>query len=65
MKIQVDVTPATKRSLATKAQELGVSVEELARAAIIDIAAKPEKEFLAAAKYVLRKNKELYKRLAR
>ena len=46
MKIQVDVTPATKRSLATKAQELGVSVEELARAAIIDIAAKPEKEFL-------------------
>jgi hypothetical protein len=65
MKIQVEVTPAAKRSLSSQAHELGVSLEELARAAILDLAAKPGKDFQSAARYVLRKNKELYKRLAK
>ncbi len=65
MKIEIEVSPATRRSLASKAEELGVSVEDLAKAALVDIATRPSREFQTAARYVLRKNRELYRRLAR
>ena len=65
MKIEIEVSPATRRSLASKAEELGVSLEDLAKAALVDIATRPGREFQAAARYVLRKNRELYRRLAR
>lgn len=41
-----------------------VSPEELARAGLEDWLRQPKKDFLEAAKYVLEKNQELYRRLA-
>jgi hypothetical protein len=46
------------------AQRLNVSVNDLAKAAINDLLAKPDHEFERAATRVLKKNAELCKRLA-
>lgn len=46
------------------ADRLGVTPEELARAGIEELLAKPDDAFKRAADYVLRKNDELYRRLA-
>jgi antitoxin FitA len=43
---------------------LGTSPEELARASIEDLLARPEGDFEKAARYILQKNAELYRRLA-
>lgn len=49
--------------LATAAKELGVPIEDLLRRITDDFLNRNE-SFEAAAKYVLRKNAELYRRLA-
>jgi hypothetical protein len=49
------------RSLAAQA---GVSPEELARIGLEEWLARPREDFRQAAGYVLRKNAELYRRLA-
>jgi predicted transcriptional regulator len=41
-----------------------VTPEELARVSIEELLARPEESFRDAAQYVLRKNAELYRRLA-
>ena len=46
------------------ARKLNVSVNELAMAAINELLAKPENDFDRAAERVLKKNAELYRRLA-
>ena len=46
------------------ANRLGVSVEDLARMSIEELLAQPEEDFERAADYVLKKNAELYRRLA-
>jgi antitoxin FitA len=46
------------------AERTGVSVETLARSSLEELLAKPDDEFESAADYVLRKNEELYRRLA-
>jgi antitoxin FitA len=46
------------------AARVGVSPEELAQAGIEDWLGRPREDFLAAARYVLEKNRELYRRLA-
>jgi hypothetical protein len=43
---------------------LGTSPEELARASIEDLLGRPEEDFEKAARYILHKNAELYRRLA-
>lgn len=45
------------------AVELGTTPEELVRASVEDLLGRPE-EFEKAADYVLKKNEELYRRLA-
>ena len=50
--------------LALSAQELGVPVEELLRK-ITDDCLTRKKDFLLASEYVLQKNTELYRRLAK
>ncbi len=50
--------------LADAAREMGVPVEDLLRRITDDFLARKE-GFEAAAKYVLQKNTELYRRLAR
>jgi plasmid stability protein len=46
------------------AARLGVSPEDLARMSIEELLAQPEEGFERAADYVLKKNEELYRRLA-
>jgi antitoxin FitA len=50
--------------LREKAATYGVSAEELVRAGIDHLLESPEEEFQRAADYVLKKNEELYRRLA-
>ena len=47
-----------------EAERLGVAPEDLARAVIAELLAAPADDFQAAAERVLRKNEELYRRLA-
>jgi predicted transcriptional regulator len=50
--------------LRSLAEQAGVSPEELARAGLEDWLAQPREDFQKAAEHVLRKNAELYRRLA-
>jgi predicted transcriptional regulator len=64
MKVSVELSPADTKQLQDKASRLGVSPERLAHAAISDLLARERGDFEAAAKRVLEKNRELYRRLA-
>jgi len=46
------------------AAHLGVEPEELVRVSIEELLTRPEEDFNRAVDYVLRKNAELYRRLA-
>jgi hypothetical protein len=64
MKLTIDLSPAQADRLRLAAERLGIAPEDLARAAIADLLVAPDDEFQAAAERVLRKNEELYRRLA-
>jgi len=64
MKLTIDLSPAQAERLRHEAARLGLAPEDLARAAITDLLATPGDDFKAAAERVLRKNEELYRRLA-
>ena len=65
MKLTIDLWPAQAERLRHEAdRKLGLAPEDLARAAIVDLLATPGDDFKAAAERVLRKNEELYRRLA-
>jgi len=64
MKLSIDLTPAQAERLRLEAERLGLTPEDLARAAIVDLLAGPGDDFNAAAERVLRKNDEVYRRLA-
>jgi len=64
MKITIDLSPAQAERLRHEAERLGLAPEDLARAALADLLATREDDFRAAAERVLRKNEELYRRLA-
>ena len=46
------------------ASRLGVSPEDLARMSVEELLARPDEKFEEAARHVLEKNAELYRRLA-
>jgi predicted transcriptional regulator len=46
------------------ASRLGVSIEALARMSIVELLAAPDERFEEIAAYVLKKNEDLYRRLA-
>jgi len=46
------------------ANRLGVTIEDLARISIEELLAAPDERFEQAADYVLKKNEDLYRRLA-
>ncbi len=60
----IPLTEDRLEQLRSLAQQMGVSPEELARASLEDWLRHPREDFAQAADYVLRKNVELYKRLA-
>ena len=62
--ITVELQPEQFVKLQSLAERLGVSVEGLARSTIEDLLTGPDDKFERAAEYVLRKNEELYRRLA-
>jgi hypothetical protein len=64
MKLTIDLSPAQAERLCHEAERLGLPPEDLARAAIADLLATPSDDFKTAAERVLRKNEELYRRLA-
>jgi hypothetical protein len=64
MKLAVELTESETTRLTEAAERLGVAPAELARAAISDLLSTPDEDFRAAADQVLRKNEELYRRLA-
>jgi predicted transcriptional regulator len=64
MKLTIDLSPAQAERLSQEAERLGLAPEELARAAITDLLTTPDEEFKRAADRVVRKNEELYRRLA-
>jgi hypothetical protein len=64
MQFFIDLSPAQAERLRLEAERLGLRPEDLARAAITDLLASPGEEFKAAAERVMKKNEELYRRLA-
>ena len=64
VKLAIELPPAHADKLRAEAERLGLSVEELARAALTDLLSTPDLEFQAVARRVVTKNRELYKRLA-
>ena len=64
MTLTLELDEQQTRRLQDIARRLNVSVSDLAKAAISDLISRPESDFENAATRVLKKNAELYKRLA-
>jgi hypothetical protein len=64
MTLAIELTDQQARALAEAAEQLHVSEAELAAAAVRDLVSAPAPDFAAASQRVLRKNEELYRRLA-
>jgi len=64
MPVSIDIDDQQYARLADLAQQLGVDVAELARAAVNDLVSRAADDFERAATLVLGKNAELYRRLS-
>ena len=64
MKVSIELNEAEGTRLRDEAARLGVEPKDLARAALTDLLRGDEESFREAAERVLRKNEELYRRLA-
>jgi len=64
MKLSIELTASETEKLRAEAARLGVEPEALARAALADLLSHEDEDFRDAAEQVLRKNEELYRRLA-
>ncbi len=62
--ITIELPSERLQKLQEMAQKFGISMEELVRVSVEDMLTQPEDQFRKAAQYVLKKNAELYKRLA-
>jgi len=62
--ITINISDEHLLKLREIAARLKVSPEDLARMSVEELIAQPEKDFERAADYVLKKNAELYRRLA-
>lgn len=63
MKLSIELSPTEANRLQEEAARLGVRPDELAHAVVADLLCRPDEDFEAAAARVLRKNKDLYRRL--
>lgn len=64
MSISLEFNDEQSRRLEERARELGVDPRDLARAAVNDLLSRADDDFDRAAKLVLEKNRELYRRLS-
>ena len=62
--ITINIPDAQLQKLQQLAQKSGISIEDLLRASLEDWLSYPKSEFVQASNYVLKKNAELYRRLA-
>ena len=62
MTLQLDDAKAD--ALRQKAQRVGLDPEQFLRASVYDLIAQPDADFDQAAKRILSKNRDLYRRLA-
>ena len=62
--LTVELTDERMQALRAAAERLGVAPEDLVRVSIDDLLALPAADFRVAADYLLKKNAELYRRLA-
>jgi hypothetical protein len=62
--VNVKLSPEQEAALNEVASRLKVPAEELVRAAVADLLGRTDEDFRTAAKHVLEKNQDLYKRLA-
>jgi antitoxin FitA len=62
--ITVEISEETAAELERRAEELGLSVENLVQEGLVAILARDDADFLKAAEYVISKNDELYRRLS-
>ena len=64
MSISLHLDDDDSARLEQRARELGVDPRELAKAAVNDLLSRPAADFERAARFVLEKNQELYRRLS-
>ena len=64
MKVSIELSAADAERLRSEAGRLGITAERLVHAAVSDLFAREPDDFEAAARRVLEKNRELYRRLA-
>ena len=64
MKLSIELSKADETKLRDEAARFGVEAADLARAALVDLLRNEDEDFRKAADPVLRKNEELYRRLA-
>lgn len=64
MSISLNLDEEQSKRLEARARELGVDARELAKAAVNDLLTRPADDFDRAARFVLEKNSELYRRLS-
>ena len=64
MRLSIDLSAAQAERLRAEAERLGLTPEELATAAVADLLATVGDDFEIGAGRVLKKNEELYRRLA-
>ena len=64
MKLAIELNEQQAQRLREGASRLGIEPEQLALAAVADLIASEGRDFDAAARRVLEKNEELYRRLA-
>lgn len=62
--VAVSLSDERLQKLRELAREASLPPEELLRAAVEEWLSRPKEDFTRAAEYVLRKNAELYRRLA-
>ena len=63
MAITVQLTPEQEATLKELAEQLRIPPEDLASAAVRDLLAQHDQDFLRIAKQVVEENRELYERL--
>ena len=64
MTISLNLSDEQAARLEERARELGVDASELAKAVVNDLLSRPADDFDRAARLVLDKNRELYRRLS-